>query len=103
MFVVGVGSKAGDDTNGDEEGDADGLPEGKEKDAFDAKEFWDGTLRGEPGDVGWTRETTHRKGFRSSWTHIQNTARHQSARHIEMLYTMETYRYPLRARKSPSW
>lgn len=44
VFAVGVGSKARDNAYCDEEGDADGLPKGEKEDAFDTKEFGDGSL-----------------------------------------------------------
>lgn len=44
VFVVGVGSEARDDAHCDEEGYSDRLPKGEEEDAFDTKEFRDGSL-----------------------------------------------------------
>ena len=44
VFAVGVGSESCDGADCDKEGDGNGLPKGKEEDAFDTKEFWDGTV-----------------------------------------------------------
>lgn len=45
VFAVGVWSEARDNAYCDKEGDGDGLPKGEEEDAFDTKEFRDGSLQ----------------------------------------------------------
>jgi hypothetical protein len=41
MFWVRIWSELGDDAGCNEDGDSNGLPEGKEENSFDAEEFRD--------------------------------------------------------------
>ena len=88
----------------DEGRDRDSLPEREEEDAFDANKFRHRSKRNVRvhSIIQDIAQCTHRNGFRSSLTHIQNNARQYKLKQMLILYTILMYKYPASALNVPS-